>query len=718
MIDNQSTIRIALLVGTAALGSMPAQAQEAPPPQAQNANEDESENRIPEIIVTATKRPESVRDISGSVSAFDESQLEALGANSLADYLSRTPGVVFNAAVPGNSSAIIRGIATTTTIAQAQGTTGYFINDVPLTDPFYSAGIPDIDTFDVDNVTILRGPQGTLFGSASLGGAINYQAARPDLDEYEMHLRGTIEGTQHGETGFGAHAMVNVPIAPGSFAVRGVIGRRRDGGYIDNVGTAATNSNRTDMTGGRLLATWQPATGTTINYLFLEQTERTDDIGSAQRTAGDYAKDSLVAEPFRFRTTIHNLRLDQDLGFATLTATGTYHAKHFSSIQDYSGLVPALAPVSFDEGGHSRGTTFEVRLASPTGAKFEYLIGAYHDATDERIVDALDAPNAVPVFGTARLLEAPVDIRGRESALFGEATWHFTDQFKATLGGRLFRTRLHTTTTQSGPFVGGTTTTEGGSRETGFSPKASLTWQPDEDHLVYVLVSKGFRFGGPNIAVDPTFPIPDQFQSDSLVNYEIGARTSLLDRRLQLDGTLFYVDWSNIQVTQTSPGGFIYTANAGKARSRGFEGNVRFFPTRALTLQAGVTYLDAELRRDFGSGATLVPKGSRLPGASRWQVSDSISYTVHDSAATPTLLLSHRYISGAPGELSPMPARQGGYNLFDLRLSAHFGGIGIAAFVENIGDTRGVSQAATGVRGPVEFLVRPRTIGLTLDYRL
>jgi outer membrane receptor protein involved in Fe transport len=512
--------------------------------------------------------------------------------------------------------------------------------------------------------------------------------------------------------------MVNLPVAPGTFAVRGVIERRRDGGYIDNIGTGARDSNRTGITGGRLLATFRPGEGTSINYLFLEQTERTDDAGSAQRALGDYAKDSLIAEPFRFRTTIHNLRLDQELGFATLTATATYHAKHFSSTQDYSGLLPPYAPVSFLEGGRSRGKTFEVRLASPTGARFEYLVGAYHDSTNELIVDSLDAPSAAGDFGTARLLDAPVGIRGRESALFGEATWHFTDRFKATVGGRWFRTRLHTVTTQTGPFVGGTVVTEGGSRESGFSPKVSLTWQPDDDHLVYALVSRGFRFGGPNIAVDPTFPIPGQFESDSLVNYEIGARTTLLGRRLQLDGTLFHVDWNDIQVTQTSPGGFTYTANAGKARSQGFEGNVRFRPVPALTLQAGLTYLDAELRRDFGGGAALVPSGARLPGASRWQISDSISYTLRGSAARPMVLFSHRYISGAPGELSPAPVRQGGYNLFDLRLSARLGRVGLAAFIENIGDARGVTQAVTGVRGPVEFLVRPRTIGLTLDYRL
>ena len=166
-----------------------------------------------EIVVTATKRSVPVRDIAGSVTAFDESALEEIGARSFADYLTRTPGVVFNQTVPGNSPAIIRGVATTTGIAQAQGTTGYFINDVPMTDPFYSGGIPDIDTFDVDHVAVLRGPQGTLFGSASLGGAINYQARRPDLNSIDVHVRGTLETLAHGEQGYSANAMVNATSA-------------------------------------------------------------------------------------------------------------------------------------------------------------------------------------------------------------------------------------------------------------------------------------------------------------------------------------------------------------------------------------------------------------------------------------------------------------------------------------------------------------------------
>ena len=137
------------------VGSMTASAAIAQ--DAQTSSESEND----EIVVTAAKRSEPVRGISASVTAFDEKSLEDIGARSFADYLTRTPGVVFNQTVPGNSTAIIRGVATTTGIAQAQGTTGYFINDVPMTEPFYSGGIPDLDTFDVDNIAVLRGPQGT-----------------------------------------------------------------------------------------------------------------------------------------------------------------------------------------------------------------------------------------------------------------------------------------------------------------------------------------------------------------------------------------------------------------------------------------------------------------------------------------------------------------------------------------------------------------------------
>ena len=682
-----------------------------------------AEEENADIVVTATKRAEPVRDISASVTAFDEASLEKIGARSFADYLTRTPGVVFNQTLPGNSTAIIRGVATTTGIAQAQGTTGYFINDVPMTDPFYSGGIPDIDTFDVDNVAVLRGPQGTLFGSASLGGAINYQARRPDLGEVEMHARGGLETVAHGSEGYSANAMVNVPIVNDVLAVRGVLSHRSIAGFVDNVGTGDSNSNRTKINGGRIQATLKPAEGTTLNYLFLRQVEKTRDAGGIEPELGDYEKSTLIAEPFRYETNIHNLRLDQDLGFATLIATATHRKKEFSGTQDFStfagGLLLPFAPVAFLEPGTIKGNSIEVRLASPAGERFEYIVGVFHDSTSEKVINQLDAPAAAGLFGSSVLLDALVDIDGKESAVFGEVSYHASDIFKVTAGGRLFHTELDSTTTQGGPLVGPTTVESGDSSETGFSPKVALTWTPNDDVMVYGLVSKGFRFGGPNIATDPAFEIPSQFDSDSLWNYELGTRLTLADGKLLLDGTLYWVDWSDIQVTQRSPSGFTYTANAGKARNRGFEAGLTWRPVRDLTLQSSVTYLDGELRKAFQNGAVVIPSGTTLPGASKWQTATSISYDARETKYHPSFSLSHRYVSEAPGELTLSPQEQGGYNLFDARAGVDLGQFGATLFVENIGDVKGVSQATSGlVRGPIHYLVRPRTFGLTLDYRL
>lgn len=672
---------------------------------------------LEEIIVTATKRPEPVREISGSVSAYDGAALDLIGAQNFEDYLTRTPGVVFNASVPGNSAAIVRGVATTTGIAQAQGTTGYFINDVPLTDPFYSTGIPDIDAFDVGNVTVMRGPQGTLFGSASMGGAINYQAARPDLAEFDMRVRGSVERNGDDQDGYGGNVMFNVPVASGVFALRGVYGWRKVAGFVDNAGTGEDDSNETTIEGGRLLATLAPADGATIEYLFLDQTTSTDDIGSTEPLLGRFEKGTLIPEPFEYGTQLHNLRLDQDFGFGTLTATATIHEKTFTSQQDFSGLAPPLAPVAFLEPGSSDGETYEIRLASPSDRRFEYLVGFYYNDTEEHVRNILDAPAAEPVFGTSELLDADVRVQGKEEAFFGEGTWHFNDSWKFTFGGRLFSTDLDVTTVQSGPLVGGTITTAGGFSEDDFSPKASITWQPSTNQIYYALASRGFRFGGPNIASDPGFDIPSQFDSDALWNYEVGARLNFLDDRLLVDGTLYWIDWSDIQVTQTSPNGFTYTGNAGKARNRGVELSAGFQATPSLRLQVAATYLDGELERDFESAGGLVPAGSTLPGASEWQVADSIIYAPQRSGFSPEVVLTHRYISSSPAVLIPGSPEQGGYNVLDLRIGGRKGPIGAYFYVDNVGDTRGITRADLGVRGPVEFLVQPRTFGITLDYR-
>jgi iron complex outermembrane receptor protein len=705
-------------------------------------------NALEEIVVTATKRPEAVRSISGAVSAITGAQLEELGAQSFSDYLSTVPGVVFDASIPGDSSVVIRGVSTTTFYDQGQGTTGYFIDDVPLTDPFFTVAIPDIDAFDVDNVTVLRGPQGTLFGSASLGGAINYQAAKPNLDEFQLHFQGTGESTHDGATGGSGKLMINVPFIPGVLAVRGVYDYRDDPGFINNIGTGQENSNRILTRGGRVEATWKPSDATTINAFYLQQSEDTADLGYGEPVFGPLTKNTFIAEPFAFTTVIDNLRLDQDLGFATLTATATYHEKTQSELQDatveFEGLLPpSVAPIPAYQSGYARGKTFEVRLASPSSGRFEYLVGLFYDETRGEFDATFQAPGAAagidamygPVFGagigqqitsSTGVFENDISNEvGRETALFGEASYKLNDQWKLTLGGRLFNTKAEEEANNFGLFevLGGgpaNQTFDGTEKSTGFNPKASITWTANSDIMVYGLVSKGFRFGGVNTLPPlPSDPSPATYRSDSLINYEIGTRTNWLDHTLQLDATVFYIDWSNIQLREYNALGAGFEVNAGKARNMGLESTGTWRIARGLTFQTNFTYLSAELAQDYdpGAGNPVIPKGTSLPGASKWQASNVLRYQWMDVPLEPFFSLSHRYISRASANLGA-DYYQGDYSLVDVRVGAHVESVTVTAFVDNVADARGVTTADLFTPLPLQqYYVRPRTVGLTVDYR-
>lgn len=735
---HQNLARAAALLGTALSAAL------ACPAMAQNSEPVRDED---DIVVTATRRPEVVRKISGSVTAMSGEQLDRIGADSMADYLTRAPGVVFNAATPGDSSVAIRGVATTTGHEQGQATTGYFINDVPLTDPTFSIGTPDIDAFDVDHVAILRGPQGTLFGSSSLGGAVNYQAAKPDLDAWHARAQATVRTTEHGSTGWAGKYMINAPIVEGVFGVRGVFVYRKDGGFIDNIGTGQRDSNSTETLGGRVLATWRPGANTTINYLYLEQTTKTPDVGYQQPdVAGELQKNTLIPDRANFRTLVHNLRIDQDLSFATLTATATYHRKWQDSESDFTAALSTdlfgLQPITSASPGTSLGKTFEVRLASAPGGRLDYVIGAMHDGTKMRnaqilyatgLADFLDV--AGPALGLPLgagqtvapndlLVDARLPSRSYENAIFGEATYHLTDALKATVGGRLFDQKI---TNESNSF--GLITllnagvleanVSGTQKARGFNPKASITWTPNQDLMVYALAAKGFRFGGANVV--PPLPgsnIPYQYESDSLWNYEVGVRADLFDRRLLLDLTAFYIDWSNIQL-RLRYNSLNYADNAGDARIKGLEASATLRIVDGLRLNGNVTYLDAKLIDPFDPNpsdptSTIVAGGSRLPGASQWQTSSLLSYD-WAGPLRPSIVLSHRYISEALSDLLS-GTTQGGYSLFDARIGFQTGKFGVTIFADNITDSRGV---ITGSTEPLQqYVVRPRTLGVTVDLKL
>lgn len=717
------------ILAIASLGSATAFAQDASP------------YALEEIVVTATKRPEAVRDISGSVSAYSGEQLEQLGAETMEDYVTRLPGVVFNQQTPGDSTITVRGVSTGQD--PGQGTTGYFINDVPLSDPGFSIGTPDIDTFDVDNIVVLRGPQGTLFGSGTLGGAINYQAARPVVTQFDMRVQGVVDAIEDGDAGDAERIMLNVPIVSDKLAVRAVYANRNIAGYLDNIGTGQKDSNSTRIEGGRFQALWQPGEHTAINYLYLEQTTDNAD-GYAQRIGlGPQQRNTLVPESSHFNTVINNLRVDQQVSFGTLTAIATNHRKENSHVQDLTDPVFGLpnlggtGPITVTQNAHAEGTTYEVRFASAPGGGIDYLIGVMHDETDQEVGQSVNDPGSAAtldlLFGPgAGAALAPADrtltiflpFQSKETAVFGELTYHFNDAWKATFGGRAFQQEISSETASSGiiaqiltgaspsNFVGPP------AKEEGFNPKFSVSWTPSDDFMAYGLVSKGFRIGGPNVTPSlPGQPVPRAFESDSLINYEVGIRSDLADGRLQLDVTGFFIDWDNIQLNRQTTSSLNFGINAGAAEVYGVEASTALRIVAGLTLKSALTYTDATISEAIPGYpvATIgaIPAGSELPGASDWLVSNVLTYEWSAGSFDPSLALSQRFVSEAPSAIDGTSV-EGDYNVLDARFRLNWDRFGITAFVENIGDERGIVQATDLER----TYIRPRTFGITIDFKL
>jgi len=739
--------RMILLAGAAGCILSPqAQAQQTPAPEAPKGS-----ILLEEIIVTATKRRESVREVSGGVSAVTGAQLEAIGAQSFADYIQRTPGVVFNDYQPGTSHVVIRGVATSSGNVQGQGTTGYYINEVPLTEPGWTIVIPDVDTFDVNRVEVLRGPQGSLFGSASMGGAVNYIANKADATGLDMAVESTLSQTKNADLGYTMKGMVNVPVVEDKLAVRAAGSFRRDQGFIDNIGIGKDGSGDVAVGGGRLSVVWKPDDLTEVSWLSLYQKTDADDEPYRNPTVGELERSTSLAEPNTTDVEIHSLRVDRDLGFATLTAMGAYQKKKQDFIFDFSPYRAAYnadlglnltSPLYIASGGDSEGKSGELRLASKDDGPFKWLIGAMYFETDKHLYEGLGAEGAAAAFdasplygpGTGAII-APdgrifnayyTDLKGKESALFGEASYNVTPEWKLTAGGRLFKTEVTSIATSSGfsayPVVPAATVDK--SKEDGFTPKLSLTYTPSRDLMVYGLYSEGFRFGTPNTQGLSAYPVPSGSKSDTLKNYELGIRTSHLDGDLTLDLTAFYVDWKDIQLRLQTPDNFNYASNGSAADIKGLEFSGAWHATDNLDLQTSVTYMEARLKEDlFILWYGTAPKGSRLAGSADWSIANTAIYQF-EAEYDPTLTLAHRYISKGISDMNSAvpgvtPNEQGGYNIFDARLGGHFAGSTITLFVNNITDKRGVTRTVISDSGGYnQGLVRPRTFGVTFGWSM
>ncbi|MFS0773052.1 TonB-dependent receptor [Sphingomonas sp. 1P08PE] len=696
-----------------------------------------------EIVVTATKRDEAASDVAGSVSAVTQQDLQRLNAQSLSDYITRVPGVVFNDYQPGVSEVVIRGVASTTYHEANQATTGYYINQIPLVEPGFPLVIPDIDSFDVKQVEVLRGPQGTLFGSSSLGGAINYVVNEADPSAIDVGGEGIVSSTRRsGAASYAAKAMFNLPIVQDKLAVRVVALQRYDAGYLTNIGTGEKGSNDLRVRGLRGSIVFTPTETTRISALGMYQEYDLDDqtyvlFGTDPKT---YDRNTNVDEFQDTEIQLYSLRLDQELGFANFTAVGSHTIKKADLAFDdsiFGGNDPRTdTPQLSSSVGKSTTDYGELRLASSGDGPFTWLIGGNYTrlrstSTDGAFVEGIGAyidANPGLFGGQPGSLLAPGDLlrrtrgtsRVRELAAFGELSYTVADTVTLTVGGRLFeyKSRPRLQFLPNAALIAPFDYQPGARKESGFIPKVSLRYKPNDRFTVYGLYSEGFRIGGINTYAVAT-GVPLDFDSDSTQNYEVGARFDLVPGTMSFDVAAFHIKWNDIQSRLFTPNDFnAYTVNGGGAKIDGIELSMTFRPSRNLTYTANLTYNDARLSSllpdSFAPGGGYAA-GTQLPGASDWIIANQLDFELRDSPLRPRIGIAHRYLSKAPVAFGAT-LQKGDYSLIDLNASIRVtDGIEAGVFAKNLFDEYGILNAPFSFAGSV---TRPRTIGASLRFGL
>jgi iron complex outermembrane recepter protein len=697
-----------------------------------------------EIVVTAQKRAERVRDVPQAVAVLTGDQLDRLGAKEIGDLAAYVPGLSLRGGTVGTRTIVLRGISTNATADLGSRIVGIYVDDVAFGTGTTTGGVAnfdlDLSMFDLDRVEVLNGPQGTLYGASSLGGLLKYVTKAPDLTAASARAEASFGFIDGGEADRGFRGVVNAPIVTDRLGVRVQAYHQHFGGFVDNIAPQRREKNvdGVDSYGGRAQLLFKPTDDLSVKLVAMGQDMRRDgdsriqwNLATNAPLYGDRNQYIAGTEPFTQRFRLYSGTAAYDFGFATLTGIVARQDSVASQVQDATdrfqllfqqALGLNLSRYVVDFHPKIAKTSAELRLVSNGGGRFDWLIGGYYDnerVFQEQQISGFDAGGALAPIN---FILVDLITRYRELAAFANGTLHITDDWDLTGGIR--GTRTDSTYEQIGAGLLGFSLPPRGDRNYIANYAASTKYKLGELGMVYARFSTGYRPGGPNgVANDPATgkPLADPtFAPDKTKNYEIGAKISPLPW-LAVDLAGYRIDWSGIQLN-AARNGFSLRANGGDARSQGVEATLQARPVQGLTLAASATYTDAKLvdpAPDLQAQA-----GDRLPGASKW------AFALTGDYEFPVLpgwngsvggSWSHvgRRNSGFDGSMVAPNFVQPSYDQLDLRASLLSERFQIQLFVHNLTDERGIAAGVTninaGVPGAWVTYIRPRTAGLTLD---
>jgi outer membrane receptor protein involved in Fe transport len=692
--------------------------------------------------VTASKRGEvSAQDLASTLTAFDIEKIERLDALDFDEFIVQVPGTNFiDNGGPGRGHEVssIRGLSpvadnTVAVVAQYLDGAPHFGNNYRL--------------FDVGEISVLRGPQGTLWGSQAIGGLISYRSNRPDPSRSDYHFETDLYSTSSsGGLSSRLSGYANVPLIEDKLGFRVAAHRIDESGYIDNVATGVNDVNDVEESAWRLSLLYRPTDTVTLTTIYHGNDLSADAPSYFNPDLGELKSDSPLTElPADQEYDLFNFIVDADLRWGTFNYTGSYFDLtnvYADAERNFFGFIPVARTDTILE---QESWTHELRLASKGVDRFNWIVGLYWDDLDE--IDLAESfeitdpttPGSTPVIGDGVLLffiGGPETFE--EKAIFGEVTYDFTEDWQVLVGGRFFDWNVDND--QDTVFLGtgfGQETGSVGDDDNFF--KVQLTHRLTPDRFLYLTRSEGFRIGGFNPFVGPNFNSSLdflKFDPDRLINSELGFKSTWKNNRVLFNAAIYQMDWEDVQtVVFDSIGVFAFTANASDLDAEGFEIEVAtqdvLFP--GFYAAANFTYNDNEFTEDaiaFPGVGSLVSKGEKLRRTPKntWAVDLGYDFAIGDRvAAFARANYWHKDATTTEGfnrndGAVPIPTQ----DVVNASAGAYFGKWELKLALDNLTDATpylqvfagastatGSPEAAQAVRVST---IRPRTIALKLSY--
>ncbi len=736
---------------------------------------------LEEVIITATKRETAAQDTGISLSALGEKRLEREGLDSFAQFATSVAGLSFGERGPGQSVVALRGINSSITQfntdePESKEAVGIYLDETPVSLNGFN---PDLRTFDLNRIEVLRGPQGTLFGSGSMSGTIRYISNPPNPDAFATKVSVSYFDVSKGDDSQEYNGMLNVPL--GSSTALRFTGFVRDlGGFVDNVAPATDTRdpghpggvkedvNTDDTYGGRLQLLFQPheRIQTTVR-LYYQQTETggypTEDTynaavplagnNPADAALGDYQQSRLFDEENEDEFMLYNLDLRFDLGFAELVSVTSYLERDLDSNYETTDFLPWLssvgAPGFVDPDDGSPIFTYETdsrellsnitetedfiqefRLVSTDGGAVDWLAGVFFNEQDKRFAQTAPNPGLDAAIGTMmfgdNVFISEQTFKDRQIALFGEIALDLNEEWRLITGVRFYKFEQDMFFDSIGGLFSAGIDVNRELNETGSNPKISLEFRPAErNELWYATIARGFRLGGTNDPLPPVCGITAEpgFESDSLLNYELGYKTGT--DRFQFNSAVYYIDWNDVPVGGPLTCGFATTFNAGEARVIGVEADLKLALTESFEVAANASYNDAEFSDRFvrpPDGTFVIEDGTEMP---------LVPDFTFNASATWSFPLGNLF-GGVNGYVNGTYSYQDdrynsadvntrekmdSYSLVNFRLGVESERWRAALFVNNLADKRAVIFKDTILlRHNRDSVTRPRSIGLNISF--